>query len=175
MDTISTRTARRLALTRGGLLKPEWTDQPRRAAGTGRRARDGAQRVIRRFGYLQLDTVSVAGARSHGIVLGSRLDGFDPRFAERLLEPGEPLFEYWGHEASWLPIELYPLFGFRRDEFRQHLGHDGDPRPDVAPQAEPPRCRRCPRTAGGAGRGGVVCGDDGRRRPPGGLDPSVGS
>jgi len=76
--------------------------------------------VIRRFGYLQLDTVAVAGARSHAIVLMSRLEGFDSGFAEELLRPGEPLFEYWGHEASWLPIELYPVFAFRRAEFRHH-------------------------------------------------------
>jgi uncharacterized protein YcaQ len=76
--------------------------------------------VIAAFGYLQLDTVSVAGARSHAIVLHSRLPGFDPALAERLLQPGEPLFEYWGHEASWLPLDLYPVFAFRRREFVHH-------------------------------------------------------
>ena len=93
---------------------------PRRAAGRGKRARDAAHRVIRRFGFLQLDTVSIAGARSHAIVLHSRLDGFDPELAEELLQPGEPIFEYWGHEASWIPIELYPVFAFRRAEFQHH-------------------------------------------------------
>ena len=29
----------------------------------------------------------------------------DPALGESLLQPGEPLFEYWGHEASWLPID----------------------------------------------------------------------
>lgn len=120
MTALGVRAARRLALARAGLLKPDWTGLPRRASGTGRRARRASHQVIRRFGYLQLDTVSIAGTRSHGLVLGSRLDGFDPRFAEQLLQPGEPLFEYWGHEASWLPLELYPLFGFRREEFRHH-------------------------------------------------------
>lgn len=76
--------------------------------------------MIGRFGYLQLDTVSVAGARSHTIVLLSRLAGFPSRLGEELLQPGEPLFEYWGHEASWIPIELYPAFGFRREEYRVH-------------------------------------------------------
>jgi uncharacterized protein YcaQ len=28
-------------------------------------------------------------------------------------------FEYWGHEASWLPLDLYPHFGFRRRRFRE--------------------------------------------------------
>ena len=119
-ETITTRAARRLALCRAGLLKPEWTGMPQRAAGRGKRAREAAHRFIRRFGYLQLDTVSIAGARSHAIVLHSRLDGFDPAFAEELLQPGEPIFEYWGHEASWIPIELYPVFAFRRREFRHH-------------------------------------------------------
>lgn len=119
-ETIGIVEARRLALARAGLLKPEWTGFPKRATGRTTRARKAAQRVIRRFGYLQLDTVSIAGARSHAIVLLSRLAGFDPGLAEALLQPGEPLFEYWGHEASWMPIELYPVFEFRRKAFRRH-------------------------------------------------------
>lgn len=120
METIGVRQARRLALARAGLLKPAWTGMPARAVGRGERARRAAQAVIRRFGYLQLDTVAVAGARSHAIVLLSRLKRFEPSLAEELLRPGEPLFEYWGHEASWLPLELYPVLAFRRRAFRRH-------------------------------------------------------
>jgi uncharacterized protein YcaQ len=120
METITISEARRLALARAGLLKPEWTGLPKRATGHTRRARHAAHKIIRRFGYLQLDTVSIAGARSHAIVLLARLEGFDPELAEALLRPGEPLFEYWGHEASWLPIELYPVFEFRRRAFCSH-------------------------------------------------------
>lgn len=120
MNTIRIKEARRLALARAGLLKPEWTGFPRRGAGRGRRARNATLRVIERFGYLQLDTVSVAGARSHAIVLLSRLEGFDSALAEELLQPGEPIFEYWGHEASWMPIALYPVFEFRRRAFARH-------------------------------------------------------
>ncbi|MDH3814434.1 MAG: winged helix DNA-binding domain-containing protein [Acidobacteriota bacterium] len=119
-ETIDVRAARRLALCRAGLLKPEWTEMPRRASGRGKRARTAAHRIIQRFGYLQLDTVAIAGARSHSIVLQSRLEGFDPSYAEELLQPGEPIFEFWGHEASWIPLELYPTFGFRREDFRHH-------------------------------------------------------
>ncbi len=120
METLDLTQARRLALARAGLLKPEWSGMPRRATGLTRRARRAAQRVIQRFGYLQLDTVAVAGARSHAIVLLSRLEGFDPALAETLLQPGEPLFEYWGHEACWLPMDLYPVFAFRRQAFQHH-------------------------------------------------------
>jgi len=134
VETIGVRAARRLALARAGLLKPQWTYFPTRATGRGRRARRAAQRVIERFGYLQLDTVSIAGARSHALVLLSRLDGFDPQLAEELLQPGEPLFEYWGHEASWMPIALYPLFRFRRRAFSIHpwWGDVVGEHPDVA-------------------------------------------
>jgi hypothetical protein len=75
---------------------------------------------VRRFGYLQLDSVSVTGARTHSLVLMSRLEGATPALGETLLAPGAPLFEYWGHEACWLPMELYPYFDFRRRDFRVH-------------------------------------------------------
>lgn len=120
MEELSTLEARRLALARAGLLQPERTSLPRTARGGGPSARRAAQAVIRRFGYLQLDAIAVAGARTHGIVLLSRLAGLDPDLPERLLAPGEPLFEYWAHEACWIPLELYPLFSFRRREFRRH-------------------------------------------------------
>ncbi|MFH1842291.1 MAG: crosslink repair DNA glycosylase YcaQ family protein [bacterium] len=125
MTTLTIREARRLALARAGLLKPEWTGLPSHAKGhdkqgRGKRAREAAHQIIDRFGYLQLDTVSIAGARSHTIVLLSRLAGFDPRLGEELLQPGAPLFEYWGHEASWIPLDLYPAFAFRRREFKFH-------------------------------------------------------
>ena len=134
MDGLSVRHARRLALARAGLLRPERTGLPGRAAGRGRRARAAAIAVIGRFGYLQLDTVSIAGARSHAIVPMSRLEGFDPTVGEELLRPGSPLFEYWGHEACWIPLELYPAFEFRRREFHAHpwWGDVVAQHPDVA-------------------------------------------
>jgi uncharacterized protein YcaQ len=76
--------------------------------------------VVRRLGYLQLDAVSVVGARSHGLVLHSRLEGLPADLPEGLLRPDTALFEYWGHEASWIPLELYPHFRFRRREYRVH-------------------------------------------------------
>jgi uncharacterized protein YcaQ len=120
VETLSARAVRRLALARAGLLTPEQTALPRRARGHGPTAFAAAETVIGRFGYLQIDTVSVAGARSHTIVLLSRLEGMDAAVGEELLRPGGELFEYWGHEASWIPLSLYPAFEFRRREFRHH-------------------------------------------------------
>lgn len=115
-ETISVAEARRLALARAGLFRPELTGLETSAAAKPRRA---CYDVIRRFGYLQLDTIAVAGARSHALVLLSRLEGLDPTLPETLLRPRAPLFEYWGHEASWIPMELYPAFEFRRREFKR--------------------------------------------------------
>lgn len=49
----------------------------------------------------------------------------DAALGERLLVPGAPLFEYWGHEACWMPLALYPLLEFRRQRFRErwHRAH----------------------------------------------------
>lgn len=122
VESLDVKAVRRLALARAGLLKPQWSGFPSRALkyGGGQRARKAALEVIERFGYLQLDTVSIAGARSHTIVLLSRLEGFERTLGEELLGPAAGLFEYWGHEVSWIPIELYPAFQFRRRAYREH-------------------------------------------------------
>jgi uncharacterized protein YcaQ len=116
---LDVRTARRLALN-AALLLPLPDEAQRRRAASAEEARAHARKIIQHFGYLQLDTVSIAGARSHSLVLGSRIDGFPTRVGEELLRPGEPHFEYWGHEACWLPLELYGHFEFRRRAFRTH-------------------------------------------------------
>ncbi len=119
MENLTIRQARRLALARAGLLKPEWTGMPKFARGRGPSARRACHEIVRRFGYLQLDSIGVAGARTQGLVLMSRLDGLSPPLAEDLLQPGEPLFEYLGHEACWQPMEDWPIFAFRRSELRE--------------------------------------------------------
>ena len=64
VETIGIREARRLALARAGLLSERWSGIPRRVRGRGERTHAAIGEVLSRFGYLQLDTVSVAGARS---------------------------------------------------------------------------------------------------------------
>ena len=118
--TLSTLAARRLAIAAAGLWRPDPAGLPVRAHAREAAARRDAHAIIDRFGYLQLDTVSITGARSHAIVLLSRLEGLDPALPEALLRPGEPLFEYWGHEVSWIPLDLYPAFAFRRQDFARH-------------------------------------------------------
>ena len=119
-ESISIAQARRLALAGAGLLAPRRLGLPERAGARPARARERCHRIIEHFGYLQLDTVAVSGARTHSIVLASRLDGLEASLGETLLTPGAPLFEYWGHEACWLPLSLYPCFAWRREEYRVH-------------------------------------------------------
>jgi uncharacterized protein len=65
--------------------------------------------LIRDLGCLQLDPINVV-APSHLIVLWSRLGDFDQREFEKLLWKDRSLFEYWGHQASIVLTEDYPLY-----------------------------------------------------------------
>lgn len=67
--------------------------------------------VIRRMGALQIDTIHVV-ARSPYLVLWSRLGAYDPVWLEELLVDGA-IFEYWAHEACFLPVEDYRLYRHR--------------------------------------------------------------
>ncbi|MBA3242528.1 MAG: winged helix-turn-helix domain-containing protein [Acidobacteria bacterium] len=68
-------------------------------------------RAVRRMGALQIDTINIV-ARSPYLVLWSRLGSYDPAWLDELLAGGS-IFEYWSHEACFLPIEDYPLYRHR--------------------------------------------------------------
>jgi uncharacterized protein YcaQ len=87
-----------LMLAAQGLLHP-----PARPA-----TRDDVLAAIRRMQVLQIDTIHVV-ARSPYLVLWSRLGDYPQQWLDELLAEGA-LFEYWAHEASFLPIEDYPLY-----------------------------------------------------------------
>jgi uncharacterized protein len=57
---------------------------------------------------VQLDPVNVV-ARSHLLVLWSRLGPFDPADVDTLLWRERWLFEYWAHSASIVLTEAYPI------------------------------------------------------------------
>jgi uncharacterized protein YcaQ len=86
------------------------------AQGLDRRPRRRARKAdvlaaIRRMGALQIDTISVV-ARSPYLVLWTRVGDYEPRWLDALLAEGK-LFEYWSHEACFLPTEDYPLYRHR--------------------------------------------------------------
>jgi len=80
--------------------------RPERPAG-----KDDLLETIRRMGVLQIDTIHVV-ARSPYLVLWSRLGAYPQEWLTDLLAE-RALFEYWAHEACFLPIESYPLFRHR--------------------------------------------------------------
>jgi uncharacterized protein len=89
--------ARRLAIRSQHLAGPE------PASGIG-----GMRQVLRGLRVLQIDPVNVV-ARSHLLVLWSRLGGFDRDDLETLRWRERWLFEYWAHAASIVLTEDYPI------------------------------------------------------------------
>ncbi len=81
--------------------------------------RDGAvsaaqlRNGIQRLGLLQIDSVNIL-VRAQYLPLFSRLGSYDPALldAETTAKPRR-FFEYWGHEASLLPIDCHPLLRWR--------------------------------------------------------------
>jgi uncharacterized protein YcaQ len=69
---------------------------------------DEVEAAIRRLTAVQLDSISAVD-RAHRLTISSRVGAFDDAIVPRLLGEGR-VFEYWGHEASLLPIELWPHF-----------------------------------------------------------------
>jgi uncharacterized protein len=67
--------------------------------------------AIGRMGALQIDTIHVV-ARSPYLVLWSRLGDYDATWLDELLAEGA-IFEYWAHEACFLPVEDYKLYRHR--------------------------------------------------------------
>jgi hypothetical protein len=105
---LSAREARRLAIVAQGLGTP-------RPSGATPPTRARLGRLLDQLGTIQLDAVNVL-ARTQYLVPFSRLGSFDPARLLSLTGPGAPWFEYWGHAASLLPVELYPLLRWRMDE-----------------------------------------------------------
>jgi len=111
---LSAKEARRLAVAAQGFGRP----RP-----TGRVDARHLRRAIDDVGLLQLDSVNVF-CRSHYMPVFSRLGPYSRETLDRLAwhenrggnsgrTAQRGLIEYWGHEASLLPIELQPLLRWR--------------------------------------------------------------
>lgn len=87
------------------------------AQGFGPRpASTGARRLaaaFERLGLLQIDSVNVL-VRSHYLPLFSRLGAYPVGALDKAARGRRrSAFEYWGHEASLMPVSLQPLFRWR--------------------------------------------------------------
>lgn len=112
---ISIKQARRLALSAQGFngRQPPATITSRHVT-----------QLIERLGVLQIDSVN-ALVRSHYLPLYSRLGNYPQKLLDQAAwSQGRQrkLFEYWGHEASLLPVELYPLMRWRMQRASQGEG-----------------------------------------------------
>ena len=107
---LTAKEARRIALAAQGFgSRP--TRVPSRAKLLG---------MIDTLGLIQIDSVNVA-SRTHYLPLYSRLGAYPRETLEDLAWGAKPdLFEYWGHEASLMPREQYPLLHWRMQD-----AHDG--------------------------------------------------
>ncbi|MGD9050188.1 MAG: crosslink repair DNA glycosylase YcaQ family protein, partial [Anaerolineae bacterium] len=112
LTRLSLETARTLAVVKQGLhRRPPAAD------------RQSLLESIRRIGLLQLDTISVV-ARSHYLVMLSRIGLYDPADLDALLYPDRSLFESWAHAACLIPVEDFahfaPLIQARRQQPPEH-------------------------------------------------------
>ena len=78
---------------------------------------DRMRQVLRGLRVLQIDPVNVV-ARSHLLVLWSRLGPFDRDDLDTLLWRERWLFEYWAHAASIVLTEDYPIHRDRMRDWR---------------------------------------------------------
>ena len=117
--TLSAGQARRIALAAQGLAAP------RPAEAVTRRAFRG---LARRLGALQLDSVNVM-VRTHYMPAFARLGAYPASLLEDEAWGRRPsLFEYWGHVACLMPIQLQPLFRWRMQARRVSQRPSGLPK-----------------------------------------------
>ncbi|MDG4880037.1 winged helix-turn-helix domain-containing protein [Mesorhizobium sp. WSM4884] len=103
-EKISLRMARRIALGAQGFTDPRPGGEPNRRH---------LARVLSRTGLLQIDSVS-AVVRAHYMPLYSRLGPYPLALLDNAaVTRKRAIFEYWAHEASFLPVETYPLLRWR--------------------------------------------------------------
>jgi uncharacterized protein YcaQ len=105
-EKISLAMARRIALAAQGFadVRPNSTPDRRHLA-----------RVLARTGLLQIDSVS-AVVRAHYMPLYSRLGPYPLALLDNAaVTRKRRVFEYWAHEASFLPVETYPLMRWRME------------------------------------------------------------
>jgi uncharacterized protein YcaQ len=104
-ERLSAAEARRVALAAQG-----FADAP---LGRPVDTRALRSRVLDRVGIVQIDSVNVL-QRAHYLPAFSRLGPYDAGLLDRLAHYApRRLFEYWGHEASLIPVELQPHLRWR--------------------------------------------------------------
>ncbi|MGB3699270.1 MAG: crosslink repair DNA glycosylase YcaQ family protein [Gordonia sp. (in: high G+C Gram-positive bacteria)] len=113
MTTLSVAQARRIALAAQGFADREPASTP---------TRSHLRRVLARTKLLQMDSVNIL-ARAHYLPAFSRLGAYDDGLLDRAAwrpsaRAPRLLAEYWAHEAALIPVDDWPLFGWRMRDYR---------------------------------------------------------
>lgn len=113
-DSISNLQARRLALVAQGFGSPK-------REGTANWTR--IEQAVRRMNLLQIDSVNVL-VRSHYLPVFARAGHYSHDTLDRRTfgKRQRRFFEYWAHEASFLPLDLYPLLRWKMERARANRG-----------------------------------------------------
>jgi uncharacterized protein YcaQ len=107
LDSLSIADARALALAAQGFD----TARPKTKA-----TQRHVDALISRLGVIQIDSVNVL-VRSQELPLFSRLGNHNRNAIPKATEQ-QKIFEYWGHEAAHLPVEIHPLFRWKMEAAR---------------------------------------------------------
>ena len=79
-------------------------------------------KLVDRLGVIQIDSVNVV-SRTHYLPAFSRLGAYPREMLEDIAwSKTRPLFEYWAHEASLLPMASQPLFRWRMEDAQAGVG-----------------------------------------------------
>lgn len=65
--------------------------------------------IINHLGYVQIDTIAVI-ERAHHHTLWTRQPDYEPAMLDELQAEDRRVFEYWGHAASYIPMEDYRFY-----------------------------------------------------------------
>ncbi|RWZ64655.1 winged helix-turn-helix domain-containing protein [Labedella populi] len=122
-QTISLDAARRIALAAQGFHSarglPVSDDGPPTGAGIR-----SIRALIEKLGVLQIDSVNVL-ERSHYLPVFARLGPYRTADLDRLTHRASSgLIEYWGHEATFMPTDSWPLWRWKMVARREKAAAD---------------------------------------------------